>query len=128
LITRFGILLGIKKADTAWFPLQKPALDLGPRYARAREMAMTACGECHGTSLEGQHGPPGTPPDLSIVASYERADFLRFMRTGKAVGNRELPMMSAVARVRVSHLGDTDLNALYDYLAARGRKLTGSGS
>jgi hypothetical protein len=65
---------------------------------------------------------------LSIVASYERADFLRFMRTGKAVGNRELPMMSAVARVRVSHLGDTDLNALYDYLAARGRKLTGSGS
>jgi hypothetical protein len=50
------------------------------------------------------------------------------MRTGKAVGNRELPMMSAVARVRVSHLGDTDLNALYDYLAARGRKLTGSGS
>src|SRR5438105_6371074 len=127
LITRVGLLRGMYKADISWSPLQKPALDLGPRYARAREMAMTACGECHTTSLEGQHGPPGTPPDLSIVASYERADFLKFMRTGKAAGNRELPMMSAVARVRISHLGDTDLNALYDYLVARGRKLTGSG-
>jgi cytochrome c553 len=123
---RLGILLGMKKMVRAWFPLQKPALDLGPRYARARQMAMTACGECHGTSLEGQGGgPPPSPPNLTLVASYERADFLKFMRTGKAAGNRELPMMSAVARVRISHLTDAELNALYDYLAARGRKLTG---
>jgi cytochrome c553 len=122
---RLGILLGMVKMVNAWFPLQKPALDLGPHYARAREMAMTACGECHGTSLEGQSGGPLPPPNLSIVASYERADFLKFMHTGKAAGNRELPMMSAVARVRISHLSDAELNALYDYLAARGRKLTG---
>lgn len=123
---RFGILLGMVKMVSAWFPLQKPALDLGPRYGRAREMAMTACGECHGTSLEGQNGPPPTPPNLTIVASYDRADFLKFMHTGKAAGNRELRMMSAVARVRISHLTDAELNALYDYLAARGRKLTGT--
>jgi len=122
---RLGIVLGMAKMVRAWFPLQKPALDLGPRYARAREMAMTACGECHGTSLEGQNGPPPTPPNLTVVASYERANFLKFMHTGKAAGNRELPMMSAVARVRISHLSDAELNALYDYLAARGRKLTG---
>ena len=122
---RVGIVLGMAKMVRAWFPLQKLALDLGPRYARARQMAMTACGECHGTSLEGQNGPPPTPPNLTIVASYERADFLKFMRTGKAAGNRELPMMSAVARVRISHLNDAELNALYDYLSARGRKLTG---
>jgi cytochrome c553 len=125
---RWDILHGTKKVVQAWFPLQKPALDLGPRYARARQMAMTACGECHGTALEGQGGPPPSPPNLTIVASYARADFLKFMRTGKAAGNRELPMMSAVARVRISHLTDAELNALYDYLAARGRKLTGSGS
>jgi cytochrome c553 len=125
---RWDILRGTKKMVSAWFPLQKPALDLGPRYARAREMAMSACGECHGTSLEGQSGgPPPSPPNLTIVASYERADFVKFMRTGKAAGNRELPMMSAVARVRISHLSDAELNALYDYLSARGRKLTGMG-
>jgi mono/diheme cytochrome c family protein len=124
---RWDVLQGTKKTVQAWFPLQKPALDLGPRYVRAREMAMTACGECHGTSLQGQGGGPLTPPNLSIVASYDRADFVKFMRTGKAAGNRELPMMSAVARVRISHLSDAELNALYDYLAARGRKLAGIG-
>ncbi len=123
--TRWDVLRGTKKVVQAWFPLQRPAIDVGPRYARAREMAMSACGECHGTALEGQGGPPPSPPNLTIVASYERADFLKFMRTGKAAGNRELPMMSAVARVRISHLSDAELNALYDYLSARGRKLTG---
>jgi cytochrome c553 len=89
---------------------------------------MTACGECHTTELHGEIPPhPGHPPDLSIVAAYDRGDFLKFMHTGKAAGNRELPMMSAVARVRISHLSDADINALYDYLVARGRKLTGSG-
>jgi len=111
-----------------WFPLQKPALDLGPKYEHGRHLAMTACGECHTTALQGETPPqPGHPPDLSIIAAYDRSAFLHFMHTGKAVGNRELPMMSALARVRISHLGDTDLNALYDYLVARGRKLTGSG-
>jgi cytochrome c553 len=87
---------------------------------------MAACGECHATALVGEVPPqPHHPPDLSIVASYERADFMKFMHTGKAAGNRELRMMSAVARVRISHLSDADLNALYDYLLARGKKVTG---
>jgi mono/diheme cytochrome c family protein len=126
LVARWQILQGTKKMVSAWFPLQKPALDLGPHYARGRQLAMAACGECHGTSLEGQGGSPA-PPNLTLVASYERADFVKFMRTGKAAGNRELPMMSAVARVRVSHFTDAELNALFDYLVARGKKLTASG-
>jgi cytochrome c553 len=123
---RLILLSGMGKTDTMWFPSQTPALDLGPQFARGRQIAMTACGECHTTALTGEVPPqPHHPPDLSIVASYERADFLKFMHTGKAAGNRELPMMSAVARVRISHLSDADMNALYDYLAARGKKLTG---
>lgn len=129
LLSRVGFVAGQTHTDAFWFSTQKPALDLGPRYARGRQIAMTACGECHMTALTGgPEGIPGPrPPDLSLVASYERHDFLKFMRTGKAAGNRELPMMSAVARVRISHLTDADLDALYDYLAARGRKLTGAG-
>jgi mono/diheme cytochrome c family protein len=126
--TRLKFLSGAGKTDAMWFPLQKPALDLGARYALGRQIAMVACGECHTTSLVGDLPPqPHHPPDLSIVAAYERADFIRFMHTGKAAGNRELPLMSAVARVRISHLNDAELNALYDYLAERGRKLTASG-
>ena len=126
---RVGLVLGIAKIGRAWFPLQKPALDLGPKYERGRQIAMTACGECHTTALHGETPPqPHHPPDLSIVAAYDRPTFLKFMHTGKAAGNRELRMMSAVARVRVSHLSDADLDALYDYLAARARKLMASGS
>src|SRR5579862_9728359 len=125
---RYALLTGKGRTGRMWFPLQKPALDLGPKYARGRHIAMTACGECHTTELDGATPPgPGLPPNLSIVAAYDRAAFLHFMHTGKAAGNRELPMMSAVARVRVSHLNDVDLNALYDYLIARGRKLMGAG-
>jgi mono/diheme cytochrome c family protein len=128
IVLRFALLIGRAKTGQMWFPLQKPALDPGPKYDRGRHLAMTACGECHTTELHGAIPPQsGQPPNLSIVAAYDRAAFLKFMHTGKAAGNRELPMMSAVARVRISHLGDADLNALYDYLVARGRKLTGSG-
>ncbi|HEX3945694.1 MAG TPA: c-type cytochrome [Rhizomicrobium sp.] len=127
LLPRVGVLAGKAHTDAYWFGTQKRALDLGLHYARGREIAMSACGECHMTALTGgPEGIPGPrPPDLSLVASYERADFLKFMHTGKAAGNRELPMMSAVARVRISHLSDVELNQLYDYLAARGRKLAG---
>jgi cytochrome c553 len=128
IMQRYALLTGKGKTGQMWFPLQKPALNLGPKYERGRRIAMTACGECHTTSLAGATPPqPGQPPDLSIVAAYDRSAFLHFMRTGKAAGNRELPMMSAVARVRIRHLSDADLNALYDYLAARGRKIMGMG-
>ena len=79
------------------FRFRTPALDLGAQFARGRQIAMAACGECHTTALAGEVPPqPHHPPDLSIVASYERADFLKFMHTGKAAGNRELRMMSDV--------------------------------
>lgn len=122
---RWQILQGTKKMVRGWFPQQTPALRLGSRYARGRELAMTACGGCHGTSLEGQDGSPA-PPNLTLVASYPRADFMKLMHTGKAAGNRELPLMSSAARLRFSHFADAELNALYDYLVARGKKLTAS--
>ena len=125
---RLGFIKGANHDDQYWFRRQVPALDLGPQYTRGRQLAMAACGECHTTSLTGEVPPqPHHPPDLSLVASYERGDFLKLMRTGKAAGNREVGMMSAAARVRFSHFSDAELGAIYDYLAARGRKLTGSG-
>lgn len=126
--SRWNIVSGEQKLSVAWFPRQLPALDLGPAHARAREMLMSACGECHTTSLGGEPGgAPGVAPDLAIVASYERDDFVRLMRTGKAAGNRELTLMSQTARRRFSHFTDEEINAIYDYLALRGQRLTGGG-
>ncbi len=125
---RLGFIQGKNHDDQYWFTKQQAALDLGPKFMRGRQLAMAACGECHTTSLAGEVPPqPHHPPDLLIVASYERGDFLKLMRTGKAAGNREVGMMSVAARARFSNFSDVELDAIYDYLAARGRKLTGSG-
>ena len=48
------------------------------------------------------------------------------MRTGKAAGGRELKFMSPTARTRFAHFSDDEIAALYDYLAARGEKLSQS--
>ncbi len=122
---RYDLLFGESKIDVRWFPFQKPAVDLGANYRRGRELAMTACGECHTTQLAGN---PGDTPDLSLVAAYDQADFLKLMRTGKAAGNRELRLMSATARIRFRNFTDAEIDELYEYLVARGRKLTGSGT
>jgi mono/diheme cytochrome c family protein len=123
ILGRIQFLQGKKHTDQFWFSMQKSARDLGTRFARGRALAMTACGECHMTALTG--GPPDIPgprpPDLSLVASYDESDFIKLMRTGKAAGNRELPLMSATARNRFAHFSDSEIAALYDYLVARGR-------
>jgi len=41
------------------------------------------------------------------------------MRRGKALGNREVPLMSRVARGRFSHFTDQELRVLYTYLISR---------
>jgi hypothetical protein len=69
----------------------------------------------------GQPNPKAVPrPDLRMVAGYERADFIRLMRTGRAAGDRELRMMSDVARGRYRHFTDDEIGAVYDYLHAVG--------
>ena len=46
------------------------------------------------------------------------------MRTGKALGDRELEMMSGVARGRFVHLRDDEVRDLYAYLRDRSASAT----
>lgn len=125
LMVRAGLVFGIFKTTRAQFINAKPAFDLGPTYAVGRHLAQNGCAECHGSDLTGGTavGPMPARPDLGLVAAYDRDDFASFMRTGKAAGNRELPMMSDAARSRFSYFTDAEVNALYDYLGARGKTL-----
>ena len=90
----------------------------------ARYMIRATCGECHDVKLTGSTwpAPERSPPDLNIVGAYTRADFRRLMRTGVAPGGRQVGLMSEVARGRFSHLTDAEVDAIYDYLAARARR------
>jgi mono/diheme cytochrome c family protein len=83
--------------------------------ARGAYLVRTSCTECHGLDLRGD----ATHPDLRIAAGYSREAFRRFMRTGKALGERELTTMSPVARGRFSLFTDDEVAAVHDYLLAR---------
>jgi mono/diheme cytochrome c family protein len=99
-----------------------------PAVRRGEYLAMTSCTECHGFGLRGDDPfvPAGEgAPDLAIVASYSKADFTTLMRTGKAAGNRELRLMSRVARGRFVHWTDAEVEDLYAFLSALGQKNAG---
>jgi hypothetical protein len=51
-----------------------------------------------------------------VIAGYDEPAFTRLMRTGKALGDRELPMMSGVARGRFVHFTDEEVRELYSFL------------
>jgi cytochrome c553 len=74
----------------------------------------TGCSECHGEDLRGEDG---FTPSLEVVAtSYTPADFRLLMRTGIALGGRQLDLMSEVARDNLRHLTPREVAGLYDYL------------
>ncbi len=122
-IPRIAVALGQDAAIPAFLD-KVPALSWQSHpdasIRRGEYLAMTSCNECHGFSLRGDDpwAPPGErAADLAIVASYSHDDFARLMRTGKAAGNRELRLMSGVARSRFVHWTDEEVDDLYAFLS-----------
>ena len=124
LMVRAGLIAGVFDTEMTALAKSKPPLELGPRYARGRHFAQVICAGCHGTDVAGQPNDPILPtPDLIIVAAYTRDQFRTLMHTGKALGGRDAGEMSRVARLYFTGLSDTEIDAIYDYLAARAKKL-----
>lgn len=92
--------------------------DAGPDHALGRYIVRGTCAECHGLDLRGgQPHPEASPrPDLRMAAAYDEAQFQRLLRTGIAAGDRELTLMSKVARGRYAHLTDGEIAAVHAYL------------
>jgi mono/diheme cytochrome c family protein len=119
-LVRWGLLTG------EWWAIPDDVAQLGPRLGApaptdtipfGQYLARTSCTECHGNDLAGRDASP----DLTIAAAYTFDDFSRLMGTGRALGDRELPVMSGVARSRFSHFTPRELAALYAFLQARAR-------
>ena len=79
-------------------------------------LAMTACNECHGLDLRGQFRGGRSTPDLAIVSSYSVDEFEHLMKEGKGKGDREIRLMSMVARDRFAHFTEKELNDLRRFL------------
>jgi cytochrome c553 len=112
-------------ATGEWAPWPEEIATLGPRMAAASAddpvrygeyLAHTSCTECHGNQLEGNGG--GTP-NLTVAAAYGADDFVRLMRTGVALGGREVGLMTEVARGRFTNFTDAEIAALHAYLRQR---------
>ncbi len=84
-----------------------------------RYLARATCAECHGKDFRGSNGFAPSLPEM--VAAYDRADFERLMRTGIAVGNREVGLMTRMGRRRYSHLQNEEIAALHAYLQSLNR-------
>jgi cytochrome c553 len=95
-----------------------------------RYVARTVCAECHGTDLHGDANPEFTSPDLAVVAAYTPEAFTRLLRTGVALGERPVGIMSEQARNNLSQLTDAEISALCGYLhglPAGSRRLSAAG-
>jgi cytochrome c553 len=114
---RLGLLAGTFKTAAQRIALAVPPPAAANQDAQlGRYLARTVCAECHGTDLRGDRNPEFTSPDLIVVAAYSQEDFNRLLRTGVALGGRELGMMSEQARVNLSQLSDPEITSLYSYL------------
>ena len=103
-----------------------PPVALPDSLVEGSYLAHTICTECHGALLQGD--PAFGDPPLAIAATYDWADFQTLMRTGKARGNREVGLMSEVARARFSQFTPEELAALFAYLKTLGTSATASGT
>jgi mono/diheme cytochrome c family protein len=117
---RFDIARGADKAIPGFLSLVPPlahARHPDERIARGEYLAMTTCNECHGFSLRSDSPFGDAAPDLIVVAGYDEASFERLMHAGKAIGDRELPRMSRVARNRFATLTDQEVRDLFAFLS-----------
>jgi cytochrome c553 len=127
-LARLGLALGKLNPQAELIDHAAPRLavrDTSDHITFGKYLGLTSCSECHGLELQGN--PDGSAPNLGIAAIYSEEDFARLMRTGKARGDRELRLMSDVARGRFSHLSAGEIKALHTYLSTLGGSIGGQG-
>jgi mono/diheme cytochrome c family protein len=98
----------------------KDPIDAGPQHAAARHIVGIVCAECHGGDLKGNGWDSGAP-DLVVIQSYGLPELTRLLRTGSAVGERTLGLMTRVAKDRLRHLSDQEIADIHGYLVARAK-------
>jgi cytochrome c553 len=116
---RLGVVAGkFKTAARLLAEATPPPEATGEEASFGRYVARTTCGPCHGSDLRGASNPDFTSPSLQVVAAYSPQAFTQLLRTGVALGDRQLRVMSPQARECLSQLTDAEISALYTYLHA----------
>ena len=96
--------------------IQRAAPDHTDPMSYGRYLVMNACTECHGAKLQGFEFLKA--PNLLISAAYSEADLAKLLRTGVALGERKLDLMSRASALRFVGLTDVEIHAIRTYLNA----------
>lgn len=122
-------------AASSWGPLGRVALALGqipyeadhvanvhPPKARPTDpgayLVSVTCQHCHNLDSARDNGfGMKTPPLKMMAASYTFDEFSALMSTGEGKGDRNLGLMSEVAKNEFSHFSEAERRAIYDYLS-----------
>lgn len=119
LIGRIGLLAAKYRTSIQLVEEAKaPPVVADSTAAQGRYLARTSCAQCHAADLRGASHPEGDAPDLHIVAAYSAQDFAKLMRTGTAIGDRKLGIMTDWAKAFFPNFADDEVAALYAYLHA----------
>ncbi len=114
LLPRYLLISGELKPEAAiekGEPLQSDALE-DPKIL-GEYLAMNACSECHGMDLQGQDG---FTPAMVVARGYSAEDFKKLMSTGLGLGDRDLGLMSVVAKSRFKKMTEAEMEALHQFL------------
>lgn len=120
-LSRLGIAMGDfrpQAESTSAMPERLDPEQPGDPHAAGRQIAMTACAECHGLDLQGD--PQFPSPALGIVRAYDQDAFRHFMITGEALGGRDVGVMTQMAIRRFSVLRAEEVDQLHAYLSETG--------
>ena len=80
-------------------------------------LVRSICSHCHNVTETHDDGWGMLTPPLALMGqAYSRDAFRQFLRTGKALGDRDVGLMSAVAREDLSHMSDPEIDAIHAYL------------
>jgi mono/diheme cytochrome c family protein len=114
---RIGIVTGKFKPLASTIPHDQPhaaKTDKSDPLAFGEYLVMTTCTECHGRNLQGDDFLKA--PGLTVLAGYSDEAFRRLMKTGLAIGDRKLGLMTEVGLTRFPQLTEEELNAMTLYL------------
>lgn len=127
-----------KPDRTSWGPLGRLALATGkipydadripattPPWQRPAEFGAyfvrVTCTHCHEIDRQRDDGFGMITPALGpVMKAYDDRDFDHLIDTGKGIGERDLGIMSSVAREEFSQLSEGERKALHDYLVSLG--------
>lgn len=115
---RIALLTGLFKSGASiasdFRPVSMASLDDSMKHGEY--LALNVCSECHGIDFQGLKD--FTPP-LLVAKAYSREQFGRLMSEGVGIGERDLGLMTEVAKTRFSHLAINEVDDLYEYLQSR---------